>query len=139
MKEFIPQMRPLFGKEEQQALNDYMNEDGYLTEFKRTEHFEKMISEFTGSSHCVVVNNGTVSLTLSAIALGIKPGDEVIVPNFTMVASPNSVKMIGAKPIFVDVEEKSLCLNLDLVKKAITNSTKAIILVSANGLSLIHI
>ena len=133
MKEFIPQMRPLFGKEEQQALNDYMKEDGYLTEFKRTEQFEKMISEFTGSNHCVVVNNGTISLTLSAIALGIEPGDEVIVPNFTMVASPNSVKMIGAKPIFVDVEERSLCLNLDLVKKAITNSTKAIILVSANG------
>jgi len=133
MKDFIPQMRPLFGKEEALALSLYMEEDGYLTEFKRTQKFENMIAEFTNSKHCIVVNNGTISLTLAAMATGIKSGDEVIVPNFTMVASPNSVQMFGAKPVFVDVDKESLCLDLNLVKKSITKFTKAIILVSANG------
>ena len=130
---FIPQMRPMFGVEEKRALMEYMDEDGFITEYKRTEQFEGMIAEFTGARHCIVVNNGTISLTLAALALGIGFGDEVIVPNYTMIATPNSVKLIGAVPVFVDVEPRSLCLDLKLVKRAITSRTKAIILVSANG------
>ena len=127
------QMRPWFGDEEKKAVCDYMDEDGFITEFKRTEIFEEMIAEYTGAKNCIVVNNGTVSLTIAAIALGIEANDEVIVPNYTMIATPNSVKMIGAKPVFVDVEPETLCLDIDLVKKAITDKTKAIMLVSANG------
>jgi len=131
--DFIMQMRPLFGEEEKRAITDYMDEGGFITEFKRTEIFEKMIAEYTGAKHCVVVNNGTVSLTLSALAAGVKQGDEVIIPNYTMVATPNSVKMFGATPVFVDVEPGTLCLDIELVRKAITSKTKAIMLVSANG------
>tara|TARA_Y200000002_G_scaffold377651_1_gene383614 strand:- start:13315 stop:14406 length:1092 start_codon:yes stop_codon:yes gene_type:complete len=131
--DFIMQMRPLFGKEEKRAIAEYMDEDGFITEYKRTERFESMIAEFTGAKHCIVVNNGTISLTLSALASGIEQGDEVIVPNYTMVATPNSVKMFGASPIFVDVESDTLCLNIDLVRQAITSKTKAIMLVAANG------
>ena len=127
------QMRPWFGKEEKKAICDYMDEDGFITEFRRTEKFEKMIAKFTGSKHCVVVNNGTISLTLASIAAGIKADDEVIIPNYTMIATPNSIKLFGAKPIFVDVEAETLCLDIDLVRRAITNKTKAIILVTANG------
>ena len=132
-KEFIMQMRPLFGQEEKKALADYMEEDGFLTEFKRTEIFESMIARFTSSKHCIVVNNGTISLTLSALSLGLKANDEIIIPNFTMVATPNSIQMFGAKPIFVDVERETLCLDLEKAKKVLTNKTRAIILVSANG------
>lgn len=130
---FIMQMRPLFGEEEKKAVCDYMDEDGFITEFKRTEQFEKMIAEYTGAKHCIVVNNGTISLTLAAMAVGVKASDEVIVPNYTMIATPNSVKMFGAVPVFVDVEVDTLCLDINLVRKAITPRTKAIILVSANG------
>jgi len=130
---FIPQMMPLFGEEEKIAMAKYMDEGGFLTEFKRTTIFENMIAEYTGSKHCIVVNNGTISLTLAAIACGIKHGDEVIVPNYTMVATPNSVSMIGAKPIFVDVDSDTLSINLEEVKNAITNKTKAIMYVSSNG------
>ena len=105
-REFIMQMRPWIGDEERQAINSYMQEDGFLTEFKNTQKFEEEIAKFTGCKHCVVVNNGTISLTLAALSVDIKPGDEVIVPNFTMVATPNSVNMIGAKPIFVDVNQR---------------------------------
>lgn len=126
-------MRPLFGEEEKKAISDYMDEDGFITEFKRTEKFEEMIARFTGAKHCIVVNNGTISLTLAAIAAGIKAGDEVIVPNYTMIATPNSIKMFGAIPVFVDVEPSTLSLDIDLVKQAITSKTKAIMLVSPNG------
>lgn len=130
---FIMQMQPWFGEEEKKSIISYLDENGFMTEFKRTETFEKMIAEYTGAKHCIVVNNGTISLTLAAIALDITFGDEVIVPNYTMIATPNSVKMIGAVPIFVDVEPETLCLDINLVRKAITPKTKAIMLVSANG------
>lgn len=131
--DFIMQMRPWFGAEEKEALSNYMDEDGFLTEFKRTETFEQLIADFTGAKHCVVVNNGTISLTLAALAAGIKAGDEVIVPNYTMIATPNSLVLFGAKPVFVDVEMETLCMDIESCKNAITPKTKAIMLVSANG------
>jgi len=135
MKEqkFIPQMEPWFGEEEKRSINEYLDENGWITEFKRTAKFEEMIAAYTGANHCIVVNNGTISLTLAAIACGIQAGDEVIVPNYTMIATPNSVKMFGAVPVFVDVEPETLCLNIEMVKSAITKKTKAIMFVSANG------
>lgn len=129
----IPQMEPWFGQEEKTAIIEYLDEGGWMTEFKRTTRFEEMIAAYTKAKHCIVVNNGTISLTLAAIACGIQYGDEVIVPNYTMIATPNSVKMIGAVPVFVDVEPGTLCLDIEKVKEAITPKTKAIIFVSANG------
>jgi len=131
--EFIPQMEPLFGEEEKKAICEYMDEGGFLTEFKRTTKFEEMIANYTGAKHCIIVNNGTISLTLAAIACGVEAGDEVIVPNYTMIATPNSIKMFGAKPVFVDVEEDTLCLDITKLEDAITDKTKAIVLVLANG------
>lgn len=132
-REFILQMQPLFGEEEKQALCDYMDEGGFLTEHKRTQRFEQLIADYCGVRHCVVVNNGTISLTLAAMAAGLKAGDEVIVPNYTMIATPNSVQMFGAVPVFVDVEPDTLCLDIDKVRKAINVRTKAIMFVAANG------
>src|SRR5262249_1301273 len=65
--------------------------------------------------------------------LGIGPGDEVIVPDYTMIASANAVVLAGAKPVFVDIELDTLCLDLELTEKAITCATRAIMLVSLNG------
>ncbi len=129
----IPQFEPWFDENETIALADYMSSGGWITEFKKTKEFENLIAEYTGAKHCIVVNNGTISLTLAALALGIKAGDEVIVPNYTMIATPNSIKMVGGIPVFVDVEKETLCLNLELVEKAITKNTKAVVLVTANG------
>lgn len=131
--EFIPQMRPLFGAPEKAELAAYLDEDGFFTEFERTAAFERAIAAFTGSRHCVVVNNGTVSLTLAALAVGVGPGDEVICPNYTMIATPNSVQMLGARPVFVDVNASDLILRADAVRGAITPKTRALMLVSSNG------
>jgi perosamine synthetase len=133
MSEFIMQMRPFFGQEEKNAISEYMNEDGFITEFKRTTKFEELISEYTRSKHCIVVNNGTISMTLAALALEISRDDEVLVPNYTMIATPNSIKMIGAKPVFVDVDPETLIIDLEQAKNKITKNTKLLMLVSANG------
>jgi len=133
MDKFIFQMEPWFGPEEKEALNKYMDEGGWLTEFKQTAEFEQRIAEYTKARHCIVVNNGTISLTLMALAAGIKAGDEVIVPNYTMIATPNSIKMFGATPVFVDVEPDTLCMDFNCASKAITPKTKAIFFVNANG------
>lgn len=130
---FINQIEPWYGKEEKEAIKKYLNSGGWLMEFKKTSELEEMICRFTGAKYCSVVNNGTVSLFIVLKALNIGQGDEVIVPNLTMVATPNAVILAGAKPIFTDIEEKSLCLDVDLVEKAITKKTKAIIHVSLNG------
>ncbi len=130
---FISQMEPWFGEEERRAMDEYLGQGGWITEFKKTQEFEQMIADYTGSKHCIVVNNGTISLTLAAMSAGIIAGDEVIVPNFTMIATPNSIKMFGAIPVFVDVEPETLCMDIKLVRQAITPKTKAIFFVSANG------
>ena len=129
----IPQMEPWLGSEEKDALSQYMEEGGWLTEFKRTAEFEQRIAEYTGAKYCIVVNNGTISLTLMSIAAGITSGDEVIVPNYTMIATPNSIKMIGATPVFVDVEPETLCMDIECARNAITPATKALFIVTANG------
>ncbi len=130
---FIPQMEPWIGAEERAAVDAYMASPGWLTEFRNTEAFERQVAEFCGARHAIAVNNGTISLTLAALALDIGPGDEVIVPNFTMIATPNSAKMIGATPVFVDVEPDTLCLSAELAARAITPRTKAIFFVDVNG------
>jgi perosamine synthetase len=130
---FIPQMEPWFGQEETDAMHVYMSQGGWITEFKQTQLFENMIAQYTGAKHCIVVNNGTISLSLMAMAAGISAGDEVIVPNYTMIASPNSLKLFGANPVFVDVEPETLCLDIELVESAISPKTKAILYVNANG------
>jgi len=133
IKKFIPQMEPSIGNEEKDAMQKYLSSGGWLTEFNKTEEFEDQICKFTGSKFCTVVNNGSISLTLALLALGIKPGDEVIVPDLTMIATPNSAKLIGAEPVFVDVEKETLCIDLNQVKEAITPKTKCLIHVSFNG------
>lgn len=129
----IPQMEPWFGEEEAEAVSAYMRSGGWITEFQQTRAFEQAIADYTGAKHCIVTNNGTISLTLAALALGIGAGDEVIVPNYTMIATPNSVLMIGAKPVFVDVEPETLCMDVAAARAAITPRTKAVMLVAANG------
>lgn len=131
--EFINQMEPWFDNQEKEALNKYMSDGGWVTEFKKTFELEDLIKKFTGSKYCFMVNNGTISLTLMAIAAGIKSGDEVLVPNYTMVATPNSLKMFGAIPKFIDVDPNTLCISLEEIKKHISSRTKGVFLMNANG------
>ncbi len=130
---FINQVEPVYGKEEVKAVNEYLHSGGWLMEFKKTQEFEQAIGRFTGTKYCSVVSNGTVSLFIALKSLGIGHGDEVIVPDITMAATPNAVILSGATPVFVDIEEESLCLDVRKVERAITKKTKAVMHVSLNG------
>ena len=129
----IPQMQPWFCEEEASAVAAYLRGGGWVTEHAKTREFEEAIANYTGAKHCIVVNNGTVSLTLAALALGVGPGDGVIVPAYSMAASAMAISMTGATPVFVDVEPDTLCLDFELAKGAKTPRTKAIVYVTANG------
>ncbi len=131
--DFINQMEPSFDLNEQNALNEYMKQGGWVTEFKKTREFEDMIKEYTGAKYCWITSNGTVSLSIALMACGIGIGDEVICPDYTMVATPNSAELIGAKAVFVDIERDTLCMDFDRMKAAVTPKTKAVLLVSING------
>lgn len=132
-QKFIPQIEPWVGQREAKFMNKYLRSGGWLTEHSQTKEFEKKFADILGVKYAVATNNGTVALTLSLMALGVGKGDEVIVPDYTMIATPNSVFLAGAKPVFADIEPETLCLDLD--KLPITKRTKAIIYVSINGRS----
>jgi perosamine synthetase len=129
----IKQMEPSFGEEEKIAINKYLDSGGWLTEHDKTKEFENMIAKYTGSKYCSALSNGTVTLVTSLLALGIKPGDEVLVPDYTMGATPMAVSLIGAKPVFVDVEKNTFAVSYNDLKKKITPKTKALLLVPING------
>ena len=133
LNEFLMQMRPYFGDSERKALFQYDFENSFITEFKETEKFEKRLADILKIENVTAVNNGTIALSIAALAVGIKPGDEVLVPNFTMIATPNSLRMIGAVPIFTDVELKTWCIDKFEIEKKLSPKTKAVILVTANG------
>ncbi|MBI2613560.1 MAG: DegT/DnrJ/EryC1/StrS family aminotransferase [Candidatus Levybacteria bacterium] len=129
---FIAQMEPWIGKEEKEAVDSVLA-SGWITEASKTREFESRIASFVKSKYASVLSNGTVTLFAGLKVLGVGPGDEVIVPDFTMVASPNTVVMVGAKPVFVDIKKENLCLDLTEVEKKITKKTKAIMPVAING------
>ncbi len=131
----IPQMEPWFDEKETTAVFEYMKSGGWVMEFGRTKELERMIAEFVGAKHCVMTTNGTISLTLAMLALGLKAGDEVLVPDFTMIASPNAAKLVGIEPVLVDVDARTLCMDLARAKEALTPGTKALMYVAFNGRS----
>ena len=89
MDKFINQMEPWFDDAEANAVYEYMKSGGWVTEFRKTREFEERIAEYTGAKYCSVVANGTVSLSIALMACGVQKDDEVIVPDYTMVATPN--------------------------------------------------
>jgi perosamine synthetase len=97
------------------------------------DEFEKGFARFCGSSHAVAVANGTVALHLATLALGLKPGDEVILPDFTIISDVLAITLTGATPVFVDVSPTDWCIDIEKVKAAITPKTVGIIAVHMYG------
>ncbi|MBT4763004.1 MAG: DegT/DnrJ/EryC1/StrS family aminotransferase [Bdellovibrionaceae bacterium] len=94
---------------------------------------ESALSKYTGAKHAIACSNGTTALQLALMAIDIKPGDEVIVPAFTFYATSEAVSVLGATPVFVDVNFDDFNINTDAAKAAFTDKTKAIIPVSLFG------
>ena len=98
-----------------------------------TERFEHLVADYIGVAHGVAVNSGTSGLHLCVRALGIGPGDEVIVPSFTFIAAANAIRYEGATPVFADVEPHTLNLDPICVEAAITSRTRALMIVHTFG------
>jgi len=132
-KKFYPVAEPNLMGKEKEYLMDCVDSTWVSSRGKYIDMFEKAFAEKIGVKHAITTANGTVSLHLILEALGIGPGDEVIVPTFTYVASANSVKYVGAKPVFVDIDEKTLNIDVNKIEEKINKNTKAIMVVHIFG------
>ncbi len=97
------------------------------------QELEKKLADYVGVKHCLGVASGTDAIQISMMALGIKPGDEVITTPFSFIATAETIVLLGAKPVFVDIDPKTYNINPDLIEQAITDRTKAIMPVSLYG------
>ena len=134
----IPINKPFFDKEEIQAVIRVM-ESGIVTSkngagFNVTQ-FEAAFAQYIGSKYAIALNSGTAALHSSLIAAGVGRNDEVLVPSFTFVATAEMVALAGAKPVFIDIDPNTFCIDPRKVEDSITNKTKAIIPVHLYGLT----
>ena len=125
--------QPYTTKKEKEWVNRALEENCISSTSKYVKMFEDEFAKKIGTEYAVAVNSGTSALFVALKALGIKEGDEVIVPTFTMIATPNAVVQCGAKPVFVDSRKDNCNINEELIEEAITPRTKAIIPVHIYG------
>jgi len=107
----------------------------FLVEHELTREFESLTAQLTGAKHAVAVCNGTMALFTCLQAMGIGPGDEVIVPNFTFIASANAVILAGAAPVLCEVREDTFCIDVERAEALVTRRTKALMPVHLYGQS----
>ncbi len=128
----IPLSSPDITDAEIHAVIDVMR-TRHLSLGPKIPEFEEAFRSYLGVDHAVAVSSGTAALHCCLLALGIGPGDEVITTPFSFIASSNSIKMVGATPVFVDIDPKTLNMAPDKTEKAITPKTRAILGVEAFG------
>jgi len=113
-------------------INDVL-EHGKFIMGPEVAELETRLAEFVGTKHCIAAGNGTDTLLISLMALGIGPGDEVITTPFTFIATGEMIMLAGAKPVFVDIKPKTYNIDVELIEAAITPNTRAIMPVSLYG------
>jgi len=128
----VNQFQPFIGNDEYVAIKECFDTN-WITEGPISKRFSNKLCELIGCKYGVFAPNGTLSLYLGLKSIGIGPGDEVLVPDFTFIASANAIEMVGAKPIFVDIDRDTLHIDLDKCKDLITDNTKAIMPVHIYG------
>lgn len=132
MSTVIPAAKPIIGEDERAAV-DRVLASGMVAQGPEVAAFEEEFSQIVDGRHSVAVNSGTSALHLALIAIGIKPGDEVIVPSFTFAATANSVRLAGGVPVFVDIDPATFCIDPAAVEAAITDRTRAVMPVHLYG------
>lgn len=129
----IPIAKPYLTKDEAQSAYDTIL-TGWVTQGPKVEEFEKKFCEYTGAKYAVAVSNCTTALHLAMIAAGIGKGDEVICPSMSYVASSNSIKYVGATPVFAEVNPENYNIDPVHAEKLITDKTRAILIVHQIGM-----
>jgi perosamine synthetase len=128
----IPLSKPDVSQREEQLVIEALR-SGRLSIGPMVERFEQLVAQRVGCQHAVAVNSGTSGLHLALLALGIGPGDEVITTPFSFVASANCILFVGAKPVFVDIDPRSLNMDPSALEAAIGPRTKAVLAVETFG------
>ena len=129
----VPFFEPLITNEDKKQVNKALDAP-FLTDGPKLIQFEKEFSKFCGSKYAIGVSNATSALHLSLVCSGINKNDEVIIPNLTFVATASSVLHSGATPVLADIENDTLNISIESIKKNITKKTKAIIPVHFAGM-----
>ncbi|MFH1511073.1 MAG: DegT/DnrJ/EryC1/StrS family aminotransferase [Candidatus Woesearchaeota archaeon] len=129
----IPVANVTVGEEEAKAAYDVVK-SGWLSQGRKVDEFEGAFSRVTGARNSIAVNNGTSALHTCLAALGIKSGDEVILPSLTFISTANAVLYQNAKPVLVECDPKTYNTTAEIIESAITKKTKAIIPVDMNGM-----
>ena len=130
---FIPVSAPTLAGNEKRYVMDCLDTNWISARGKYVDRFEEEFAKFCGVKHGIACTNGTVALHLALLALGVGPGDEVIVPTLTYVATANAVRYCGATPVLVDCEPETWNMDPGLIESRITPRTKAIIVVHLYG------
>ncbi|WP_441250580.1 DegT/DnrJ/EryC1/StrS family aminotransferase [Kitasatospora sp. McL0602] len=128
----IPVMIPWLGEEEAQAAAEAVR-SGWVAQGPRVAEFERAFAEYVGAPHAVAVSSCTTALHLALIGAGIGPGDEVVVPSLSFIATANAVAYLGGTPVFADVDPASGNLTAGTVEPVLTDRTKAVIAVDQGG------
>lgn len=134
MQKIIPLASPDIRDEDIKAVSTVLR-SGNLVQGKQVEQLEIRLATYLNVSNCIAVTNGTATLHLTLLALGIGPGDEVILPAFSYIATANVVELVGAKPVFVDINLDTFNINTSLIEAKISKKTKAVMAVHEFGLA----
>lgn len=137
MRDMIPINQPSMGKEEIEAAVEVLKSE-ILSEKSgrgpRVLQFEKEFAKFVGAKHAIAVSCGTAALHSALLAVGVQPGDEVVIPSFTFSATAGAVVLAGGRPAFADIDADTYCVTRESIEGALTRATKVIMPVHIYGL-----
>lgn len=128
----IPLIKPYITEEVKAKVCEVLD-SGFLTEGSVTHEFQNRVRDYVGSQFALAVSNCTVGLEMGLRAMGVGPGDEVIVPDYTYPATADVVQIVGAKIVIVDIDPKTGLIDYEALEQAVTSSTKAVVPVSLFG------
>lgn len=129
----IPVARPCLGPEEEAAVLDVLR-SGWISQGPRVVEFERRFAEYVGAPHAIAVSSCTTALHLALLIAGVEPGDEVLCPSLSFIATANAIRYAGATPVFVDIDMATYNIDPGAIQGAITSRTKAILAVHQVGL-----
>jgi len=132
-KDFVPVARPNLGPEEVSAAERAIL-SGWVTQGPEVAAFEREFADFVGAPHACAVSSGTTALHLALLAVGVRPGDEVITVSHSYIATANSIRYCGARPVFVDVDPVTFNIDPRKIEDAISQRTRAILCVHQMGM-----